>query len=141
MAFPRADAGKPALLRHWRDVRHGDRAPAGPGFVDRRGVAAAADAWPRSLTAMIMLAGIYYGAQYGGTYRIRTCGDPGRSELGATVLDGYKMARQGRGGAALAIAAIGSFLAGTISIVFHDGASGAARRDRAEIRASRDVRV
>lgn len=70
------------------------------------------------LTAMILLAGIYYGAQYGGTIASVLVATPGEASSVATVFDGYKMARQGRGGAALAIAAIGSFLAGTISIVF-----------------------
>ena len=68
--------------------------------------------------ALIMLAGIYYGAQYGGTIASVLVATPGEASSVATVFDGYKMARQGRGGAALAIAAIGSFLAGTISIVF-----------------------
>lgn len=70
------------------------------------------------LTAMILLAGIYYGAQYGGTISSVLVATPGEASSVPTVLDGYKMARQGRGGAALAIAAIASFLAGTISIVF-----------------------
>jgi putative tricarboxylic transport membrane protein len=70
------------------------------------------------LTAMILLAGIYYGAQYGGTISSVLVATPGEASSVATVFDGYKMARAGRGGAALAIAAIGSFLAGTISIIF-----------------------
>ncbi|MGV6874772.1 tripartite tricarboxylate transporter permease [Pseudochelatococcus sp. B33] len=70
------------------------------------------------LTAMILLAGIYYGAQYGGTISSVLVATPGEASSVPTVLDGYKLARQGRGGAALAIAAIASFLAGTISIVF-----------------------
>jgi putative tricarboxylic transport membrane protein len=70
------------------------------------------------LTAMILLAGIYYGAQYGGTISSVLVATPGEASSVATVFDGYKMARAGRGGAALAIAAIASFLAGTISIVF-----------------------
>jgi putative tricarboxylic transport membrane protein len=69
------------------------------------------------LTAMILLAGIYYGAQYGGTISSVLVATPGEASSVATVFDGYKMARQGRGGAALAIAAIGSFLAGTLSLV------------------------
>jgi putative tricarboxylic transport membrane protein len=70
------------------------------------------------LTAMILLAGIYYGAQYGGTISSVLVASPGEASSVATVLDGYKLARKGRGGAALSIAAIASFLAGTISIVF-----------------------
>ncbi|MCS0494793.1 tripartite tricarboxylate transporter permease [Ancylobacter mangrovi] len=70
------------------------------------------------LAAMILLAGIYYGAQYGGTISSVLVATPGEASSVPTVLDGYKLARQGRGGAALAVAAIASFLAGTISIVF-----------------------
>lgn len=73
------------------------------------------------LTAMILLAGIYYGAQYGGTISSVLVATPGEASSVPTVLDGYKMARAGRGGAALAIAAIASFLAGTISILFLTG--------------------
>jgi putative tricarboxylic transport membrane protein len=70
------------------------------------------------LTAFIMLAGIYYGTQYGGTISSVLIATPGEPSTVVTTLDGYKLARQGRGGQALAIAAVGSFLAGTISIFF-----------------------
>jgi len=66
-------------------------------------------------TALIMLAGIYYGAQYGGSTTAILVNLPGESSSVVTVLDGYQMARQGRAGPALAIAAIGSFIAGTIA--------------------------
>ena len=66
-------------------------------------------------TALIMLAGIYYGAQYGGSTTAILVNLPGESSSVVTVLDGYQMARNGRAGPALAIAAIGSFIAGTIS--------------------------
>ncbi len=66
-------------------------------------------------TALIMLAGIYYGAQYGGSTTAILVNLPGESSSVVTVLDGYQMARQGRAGPALAIAAIGSFFAGTVS--------------------------
>jgi putative tricarboxylic transport membrane protein len=72
----------------------------------------------RPLTAFIMLAGIYYGTQYGGTISSVLIATPGEPSTVVTTLDGYQLARQGRGGQALAIAAVGSFLAGTISIVF-----------------------
>ena len=63
-------------------------------------------------TALIMLAGIYYGAQYGGsTTAILSTSRVSSSVI--TTLDGYQMARQGRAGAALSTAAIGSFVAGT----------------------------
>ncbi|MEZ5850630.1 MAG: tripartite tricarboxylate transporter permease [Hyphomicrobiaceae bacterium] len=67
------------------------------------------------VSALIMLAGIYYGAQYGGSTTAILVNMPGESSAVVTCLDGYQMARQGRAGAALAIAAIGSFIAGTIS--------------------------
>jgi putative tricarboxylic transport membrane protein len=70
------------------------------------------------LTAFILLAGIYYGCQYGGTITSVLIATPGEPSTVVTTIDGYQMARQGRAGPALAIAAIGSFLAGTISIVF-----------------------
>src|SRR5499426_672112 len=63
--------------------------------------------------ALIMLAGIYYGAQYGGSTTAILVNLPGETSAVVTCLDGYQMARQGRAGPALAIAAIGSFAAGT----------------------------
>ena len=63
--------------------------------------------------ALIMLAGIYYGAQYGGSTTAILVNLPGESSSVVTCIDGYQMARQGRAGPALAIAAIGSFIAGT----------------------------
>jgi putative tricarboxylic transport membrane protein len=63
-------------------------------------------------TALIMLAGIYYGAQYGGSTTAILVNLPGEASSVVTVLDGYQMARQGRAGAALATAALGSFFAG-----------------------------
>jgi len=67
------------------------------------------------VSAMIMLAGIYYGAQYGGSTSAILINLPGEITSVATVLDGHAMAKQGRAGVALATAAIGSFVAGTIS--------------------------
>ena len=69
------------------------------------------------VSALIMLAGIYYGAQYGGSTTAILVNMPGESSSVVTCLDGYQMARQGRAGAALAIAAIGSFIAGTFATV------------------------
>jgi putative tricarboxylic transport membrane protein len=66
-------------------------------------------------TAMIMLAGIYYGAQYGGSTTAILVNIPGESSSVVTTLDGYQMARQGRAGPALGIAAIGSFIAGSFA--------------------------
>ncbi len=66
------------------------------------------------VSALIMLAGIYYGAQYGGSTTAILVNLPGESSSVVTVLDGYQMARQGRAGPALAAAGIGSFFAGTV---------------------------
>jgi putative tricarboxylic transport membrane protein len=68
-------------------------------------------------TAIIMLAGIYYGAMYGGSTTSILINIPGEAASVVTCLDGYQMARKGRGGPALGMAAIGSFIAGTISLV------------------------
>ena len=67
--------------------------------------------------AMIMFVGVYYGAMYGGTITSVLLNLPGESASVVTTLDGYQMARQGRAGAALGIAAIGSFIAGTLGVV------------------------
>ena len=69
-------------------------------------------------SAIILLSGIYYGAMYGGSTTSILLNVPGEAASVVTALDGYQMARQGRAGPALAIAAIGSFVAGTIGIVF-----------------------
>ena len=66
-------------------------------------------------SALIMLSGIYYGAQYGGSTTAILVNIPGESSSVVTCLDGYQMARQGRAGPALAIAAIGSFFAGCVA--------------------------
>jgi TctA family transporter len=66
------------------------------------------------VAALIMLAGIYYGAQYGGSTTSILVNLPGETSSVITCIDGYQMARQGRAGAALAIAAISSFFAGTV---------------------------
>ena len=68
------------------------------------------------LPAIIMLAGIYYGVQYGGTITSILVNIPGEASTVVTCLDGYQMAKKGRAGAALGIAAFGSFIAGTFSI-------------------------
>jgi TctA family transporter len=66
------------------------------------------------LPALIMLAGVYYGSQYGGSTTAILVNLPGETSSVVTVLDGYQMARQGRAGKALAAAALGSFFAGSI---------------------------
>src|SRR5918999_1146507 len=72
------------------------------------------------VTALIMLAGIYYGAQYGGSTTAILVNLPGESSSAVTAIDGYEMARRGRAGTPLATAAIGSFIAGTVgtAIIF-----------------------
>lgn len=66
---------------------------------------------------MIMLAGIWYGAQYGGSTTSILVNVPGEAASIVTTLDGYQMARKGKAGAALSIAAIGSFVAGTVGVL------------------------
>ncbi|MBL8699917.1 MAG: tripartite tricarboxylate transporter permease [Alphaproteobacteria bacterium] len=65
--------------------------------------------------ALIMLSGIYYGAQYGGSTTAILVNVPGESSSVVTCIDGFQMARQGRAGTALAVAALASFLAGTVA--------------------------
>jgi putative tricarboxylic transport membrane protein len=68
-------------------------------------------------TAMIMMAGIYYGAKYGGSTTSILLNVPGESSSVVTCLDGYQLARQGRAGPALGMAAISSFIAGTFGVL------------------------
>ncbi|HEX9556239.1 MAG TPA: tripartite tricarboxylate transporter permease [Reyranella sp.] len=67
--------------------------------------------------SLIMLAGIYYGAQYGGSTTSILVNLPGEASSVVTCIDGYQMARQGRAGAALSISALGSFFAGTVGTI------------------------
>jgi putative tricarboxylic transport membrane protein len=69
------------------------------------------------VAAIIMLAGIFYGAQYGGTVTSVLLRIPGEASSVVTVFDGYALAKQGKAGTALGIAAVGSFIGGTVSIV------------------------
>src|SRR4030065_655460 len=73
------------------------------------------------VAGVIMLAGLYYGAMYGGSITSILVNIPGESASVVTCLDGYQMARQGRAGAALGISAFGSFLAGTAGEIFLRG--------------------
>jgi putative tricarboxylic transport membrane protein len=68
-------------------------------------------------SALIMMAGIYYGTKYGGSTTAILINTPGESASVMTAIDGYQMAKKGRGGAALAISAIGSFIAGTLGVI------------------------
>src|SRR5919112_2320345 len=67
------------------------------------------------VAALIMLGGIYYGAQYGGSTTAILIRIPGEASSVVTAIDGFQMARQGRAGVALGIAAIGSFFAGCVA--------------------------
>jgi TctA family transporter len=67
------------------------------------------------VSSLIMLAGIYYGAQYGGSTTAILINMPGESSSAVTAIDGYQMARKGKAGTALAVAALGSFFAGSVS--------------------------
>ncbi|WAJ28272.1 tripartite tricarboxylate transporter permease [Antarcticirhabdus aurantiaca] len=69
------------------------------------------------LAALIMLSGIFYGAQYGGSTTAILVNLPGEASAVVTAIDGYQMARKGRAGAALAVAALGSFFAGTVATI------------------------
>jgi putative tricarboxylic transport membrane protein len=69
------------------------------------------------VTALIMLAGIYYGAQYGGSTTAILINLPGETSSAVTAIDGHQMARQGRAGPALAAAALGSFFAGSVGVL------------------------
>ena len=87
--------------------------------------------------ALIMLAGIYYGAQYGGSTTAILVNIPGEATSVVTALDGHQMARQGRAGVALGIAAIGSFFAGTRRDARHRRARRAADQAGAALRPGR----
>jgi putative tricarboxylic transport membrane protein len=69
------------------------------------------------VAAIIMLAGIFYGAQYGGTITSVLLRLPGEASSVVTVFDGYQLAKQGKAGTALGVAAIGSFIGGTVSVI------------------------
>ncbi len=75
------------------------------------------DAENAAASSIILLAGVYYGAMYGGSTTSILLNTPGESSSVVTALDGYQMAKQGRAGAALSIAAIGSFVAGIVSLL------------------------
>jgi hypothetical protein len=88
------------------------------------------------VAALIMLAGIYYGAQYGGSTTAILVNLPGESSSVVTVIDGYQMARKGRAGPALAAAAIGSFFAGCVGTLIL-AAFAAADRSGLQVRPGR----
>ena len=87
--------------------------------------------------ALIMLAGIYYGAAYGGSTTAILVNLPGETSSVVTMLDGYQMARQGRAGVALATAAIGSFFAGCVGTLVLAAFATPLTARRAPVRAGR----
>ena len=93
------------------------------------------------LSSLIMLAGIYYGAQYGGSTTAILINLPGEASSAVTTIDGYQMAQQGRAGPALAAAAIGSFFAGTVATLLIAMFAPAADRGGAGIRLARIFRA
>ena len=89
------------------------------------------------VSALIMLAGIYYGAQYGGSTTAILVNLPGESSSVVTVIDGYQMARQGRAGPALAAAGLGSFFAGCVGTLILAAFARAADRSGLQVRPGR----
>ena len=87
--------------------------------------------------ALIMLAGIYYGAQYGGSTTAILVNLPGEASSVVTTVDGYQMALKGRAGPALAMAAISSFIAGTVATDPGRGGGPEAREPRQSLRRHR----
>ena len=92
-------------------------------------------------SAFIMFAGIYYGAMYGGSTTAILLNTPGESGSIVTAIDGHEMARQGRGAQALATAAIGSFIAGTIATLALTFVAPADGQDGAAVRPGRVFRA
>ena len=90
--------------------------------------------------ALIMFAGIYYGAMFGGSTTSILLNTPGESATIVTAMEGNLMAKRGRAGPALATAAIGSFVAGTIATIVLTRAGADRRRLRAEVRPGRVLR-
>ena len=86
------------------------------------------------VSALIMLSGIYYGAQYGGSTTAILVNLPGEASSVVTAIDGHKMATAGRAGAALAIAALASVFAGTISTFFVAASLSGPREGRSFLR-------
>ena len=91
--------------------------------------------------ALIMLAGIYYGAQYGGSTTAILVNIPGEATSVVTTLDGHQMAKQGRAGVALGIAAIGSFFAGSVATLVIAALGAPLTKLRAAVRPGRIFRA
>ena len=89
------------------------------------------------VTAIILMSGIFYGAMYGGSTTSILLNLPGEAASVVTCIDGYQMARKGRAGAALGVAAIGSFIAGTVGVIGLTIMAPPARRVRPEVRPAR----
>ena len=114
----RPDPDQPAVRRDRRPARHRRRRAARHRPGDDGGPAAARrPTTSRPSSALIMFAGIYYGGMYGGSTTSILLNTPGESSSVVTAIEGNKMAKAGRAAQALATAAIGSFVAGTIGTV------------------------
>ena len=100
-----------------RDSRHPDRRAAGRGPASGVALLLPLTFGMEPTSGIIMLAALYAGTMYGGTITSVLINTPGESASVVTCLDGYQMALQGRAGPALGIAAIGSFVAGTVGVV------------------------
>ncbi len=112
-----ADAGQPDVVPGRRDGGHRDRRSARLGPALTIALLLPLTYKVDATAAFILFAGIYYGAMYGGSTTSILVNTPGETATIVTSLEGNKMARRGRAGAALATAAIGSFVAGTIGTV------------------------
>ena len=108
---------EPLLLCDRGDPGHGDRRSSRPGASGDDRPAPAGDHAMEPVSAVIMLAGIFCGAMYGGSTTSILLNIPGEAASVVTCLDGYKMARKGRAGAALGISALGSFIGGSLSVL------------------------
>ncbi len=89
--------------------------------------------------AIVMLAAVYYGAMYGGTITSVLINTPGESATVASTFDGYPLAKQGRAGPALVMAAVASFVAGTIGAILISVAAPVTASVRRDVRAARAV--
>ena len=110
-------ADKFTLYVSWLSDGHNHRRSAGIGPAAGIALLIPITYGMNPTSALIMMAGIYYGAMYGGSMTSILINIPGESASVMTCLDGFQMAKQGRAGAALAVSAIGSFIAGTASII------------------------
>jgi hypothetical protein len=108
----RAGAGEPPVLPNRCRDRHADRRPAGARPTATIAILLPLTFGIEPVTAIVMLADIFYGAQHGGTITSVLLRLPGEASSVVTVFDGHALAKQGKAGTALGTAAIGSFVSG-----------------------------